>query len=205
MKELENYKEKEFIGVSELAAAAKDILQLVEIPQKREVVAQFPNNRTIRYYLTEGLLPRADSSEGTASVFTYRHLLTLVVIKRLQSQSLPIRIIRRIIENLNTAELEKLLNEPIIVSGDVNDAKIAQMRGESVVVINNQDEIQELLESSFGKLQNEKAEPEIWERFIISEAIELNISQNSGFDKKEKRKLIREIKGLLHLKYSQIK
>lgn len=197
MKTLEIYREKEFVGVAELVKQAKDVLQSTKIQQGSGTVAQFPNERTVRYYLSEGLLPPADYNEGTASVFAYRHLLTLVVIKHLQSQGLPIRIVRRIIANRNTTELEKLLREQVTVTTDVNDAKLAEMKGEDVLVISDSEEIKDVLQSRLGKQANRTAEVEIWERYLISETIELHISQTSELDKKGRRKLVREIKGLL--------
>ncbi len=197
MKSFENYRNKEFVGVAEFAQAVKEILQSTAIEQSREVVAQFPNERTIRYYLSEGLLPPAAYSEGTASVFTYLHLMTLIVIKHLQSQGLPIRIIKRIITNRNITELKKLLSEPVTTTTDVNEARLAELRGEDVVVIRDRDEIREILKSSLGKSGGTGVEPQIWERYPISAEIELHISQNSGLNKKEKRKLARDVEGLL--------
>ncbi len=197
MKSLENYRETEFVGVAELVKQAKDILESAEIHQGSGTVAPFPNDRTVRYYLTEGLIPPADYTEGTASVFSYRHLLALIVIKHLQSQGLSIRIIRRIIANRNIAELEKLLSEQVTVTTDINDARIAEMRGEDVVVISDREEIKEVLESGIGQRTNRESEPDIWERYPIADTIELHISQNSELDKKGKRKLVREIKTLL--------
>jgi DNA-binding transcriptional MerR regulator len=197
MKSIAKFKEKEFIGVAQLADASKEVLEAVEIPQKSGAVAPYPNERTIRYYLAEGILPPAAYNEGAASVFTYRHLITLVAIKRLQSQGLPIKIIRRVVGGRTTAELEKLLDEPVRVSTDIEEANRAQKSGEEVMIIHDRDEIREILESPLAAAGEDQKEPEYWERFSIIPGIELHVSQNSGLDKKNRRKLARAIEEVL--------
>lgn len=98
-----------FVGVAELAGEATRILTESGLAQERGTVSEVPDERTIRYYLTEGLVPPAEEKQGTASVFVYRHLLQLLVVKKLQSQHLPIRKIRDLVEGRTERELERLL------------------------------------------------------------------------------------------------
>jgi DNA-binding transcriptional MerR regulator len=63
----------------------------------------------VRYYLSEGLLPPAAEKQGTASVFGYRHLLQLLVVKKLQAEHLPIRVIREMVTGRSERQLERLL------------------------------------------------------------------------------------------------
>jgi DNA-binding transcriptional MerR regulator len=68
-----------------------------------------PDERTIRYYLAEGLIQPADEKQGTASVFSYKHLLQLVAVKKLQAEHLPIRKIRELVTDKGEQQLETLL------------------------------------------------------------------------------------------------
>jgi DNA-binding transcriptional MerR regulator len=68
-----------------------------------------PDERTLRYYLAEGLLSSATDKQGTASVFGYLHLLQLLVVKKLQSEHLPIRKIKELVDGRTERELERLL------------------------------------------------------------------------------------------------
>src|SRR4028118_1550782 len=68
-----------------------------------------PDERTLRYYLAEGLLSPASDKQGTASVFGYVHLLQLLVVKKLQSEHLPIRKIKELVDGRTERELERLL------------------------------------------------------------------------------------------------
>lgn len=144
MLNIEKYRNKVFIGVAELAEAAKEILTSAYLGDPLWKASRIPNERTIRYYLTEGLLPPAEGSEGTSSVFGFRHLITLLLIKRLQAFGLSNRTIRRTLEGRDLPELEKLLDEPISIGTDINEAIQAKERGQTVVMISEPDEVAEL-------------------------------------------------------------
>jgi DNA-binding transcriptional MerR regulator len=109
--ELEAARHRQYVGVAELAAQAAEILRAQGLVQERGTVSDVPDERTVRYYLTEGLIAPADEKQGTASVFGYQHLLQLLVVKKLQAEHLPIRKIRELVEGRTTRELECLLGD----------------------------------------------------------------------------------------------
>lgn len=160
MESIEKYRDSVFIGVAELAAAANDVLGKMDFGKAPANTVRLPNERTIRYYLTEGLLPPADASEGTSSVFSFRHLVTLILIKRLQAFGLSNRTIRRVLEGRNLVELEKLLEEPISISRDQNDAIKAAERGEIVVTFTEPEEINEIAALMETVRSRNNAEPQ---------------------------------------------
>lgn len=106
---LEKMRHTKYVGVAELAGEAAKILAESGLAQERGTVSELPDERTIRYYLTEGLVSPAENKQGTASVFGYRHLLELLVVKKLQSEHLPIRKIRDLVDGRTERELERLL------------------------------------------------------------------------------------------------
>lgn len=108
-KQLESIRQRKFVGVAELANEAAKILAESGLAQERGTVSDVPDERTIRYYLTEGLVSPAEDKQGTASVFGYRHLLQLLAVKKLQAEHLPIRKIRELVENREVRDLERLL------------------------------------------------------------------------------------------------
>ena len=103
------WRARKFIGVAELADVAARVLAESGPVQERGTVSEVPDERTVRYYLTEGLLSPAEEKQGTASVFGYLHLLQLLAVKNLQAQHLPIRKIRELVEGRSERELERLL------------------------------------------------------------------------------------------------
>jgi DNA-binding transcriptional MerR regulator len=63
--------------------------------------------RTVRYYIQEGLLPPPEGA-GPFARYGEQHLLRLLLIRRLKAEYLPLAEIRRRLSNLTPAELENL-------------------------------------------------------------------------------------------------
>ena len=63
--------------------------------------------RTVRYYLSQGLLPAVGQS-GPGSKYDDRHLARLRLIRRLQSEHLPLAEIRRRLDTLDDDEILEL-------------------------------------------------------------------------------------------------
>ena len=98
-----------YVGVAELAAAAAALLAESGPLQERGTVSALPDERTVRYYLAEGLVTPAGERRGTASLFGYLQLLQILVVKHLQARHLPIRQIRELVAGRRERELEELL------------------------------------------------------------------------------------------------
>ena len=100
---------RRFVGVAELAAEAARLLAEAGPAQERATVTELPDERMVRYYITEGLVTPAEEKQGTASVFGYLQLLQLLAVKNLQAAHLPIRKIRELVAGRGERELERLL------------------------------------------------------------------------------------------------
>lgn len=120
--QLEKIRGQKYIGVVELANQAARILAEIGTTQDRGTVSEMPDERTLRYYLAEGLLSPAADKRGTASVFGHVHLLQLLVVKKLQSEHLPIRKIKELVNGRTERELERLLGLDARKAGAKNDA-----------------------------------------------------------------------------------
>lgn len=105
----EMYRGEKFIGTSELAKAVETLLRTLGARQDRGTVSEIPDERTIRFYQSEGLIDPPIYKSGPASVFTAKHLLQLVAIKLLQSQDVPIKKIRFVMEGKSEDQLEELI------------------------------------------------------------------------------------------------
>ncbi|MGK7944760.1 MAG: MerR family transcriptional regulator [Microcystaceae cyanobacterium] len=66
------------------------------------------NPRLVRYYTTQGLLDDPER-QGKYAVYTFRHLLQLLVVRRLMSEGIGISAIRPMISQKNNQELKNLL------------------------------------------------------------------------------------------------
>ena len=79
------------------------------------------SQRTVRYYIQQGLLP-APESRGPGAHYGPEHLDRLRLIRRLQREHLPLAEIRRRLEALGPAEISRLLERaPDRSTGNAKD------------------------------------------------------------------------------------
>jgi DNA-binding transcriptional MerR regulator len=102
-------KGRKYVGLPEFARVSEQILVEMNLEQERGTVTSVPDERTIRYYMSEGLIQTPGERQGTASVFNYLNLLQLLTVKKLQAEHLPIRKIRELVAGKSEQELELML------------------------------------------------------------------------------------------------
>jgi DNA-binding transcriptional MerR regulator len=102
-------KGRKYVGLPEFARMGEQVLAEMGLEQARGTVTSVPDERTIRYYMAEGLVQTPEERQGTASVFGYINLLQLLTVKKLQAEHLPIRKIRELVAGKSEHELETLL------------------------------------------------------------------------------------------------
>jgi DNA-binding transcriptional MerR regulator len=201
-------KDKKYVGVAELAENAARALEGGDARQEKATVTEYPDERTVRYYLSEGLLATPAERQGTAAVFGYEHLLTLLTIKKMQAENLSIKKIREILFGKSIDELEKLLgldDDP--GGGGKNEA---QEFLESLLTVPGRER------SAFQSQLFSRASPpaavhpttlptappkesQSWERFELEEGLELHVEKNyrASSDSKERRTLIKVIEDII--------
>ncbi|HEU4932051.1 MAG TPA: MerR family transcriptional regulator [Pyrinomonadaceae bacterium] len=102
-------KGRRYVGLLEFARVSEQLLAEMGLEQARGTVTSVPDERTIRYYMAEGLIQTPGEKQGTASLFGYLNLLQLLTVKKLQAEHLPIRKIRELVAGKSEQELEMLL------------------------------------------------------------------------------------------------
>jgi DNA-binding transcriptional MerR regulator len=75
-------------------------------------VREVPDQRTIRYYTTLGLIDRPAEMRGRTALYRPRHLWQLVAIKRLQARGLTLSEIQERLVGLTDAALRRLAKMP---------------------------------------------------------------------------------------------
>ena len=88
--------------------------KISELAEKADVT-----KRTIHYYISKGLL-QPSSGSGVNSIYTEEHLNRILLIKKLQSNYMPLDKIRDYIFNNPN---EKILEEPISKKGKISKDK----------------------------------------------------------------------------------
>lgn len=118
-------KGRKYVGTMEFARVGEQILAQMGLEQARGTVTSVPDERTIRYYIAEGLVQAPEEKQGTASVFSYLNLLQLLTVKKLQAEHFPIRKIRELVAGKSEQELEMLLGlgSPAAKKSRETDAK----------------------------------------------------------------------------------
>ena len=96
------------LRLEELVDHGARLIPLFVGRQVRYKVSDLPDKRTIRYYVQKGLIDRP-VRVGRHALFSYRHLLQVLVIKKLQSDYIPLRRIEEITRASSEQELERLL------------------------------------------------------------------------------------------------
>jgi DNA-binding transcriptional MerR regulator len=71
-------------------------------------VRDVPDQRTIRYYTTLGLIDRASEMRGRTALYSARHLLQLVAIKKLQAKGQTLAEVQRTLAGQTDAALARL-------------------------------------------------------------------------------------------------
>jgi DNA-binding transcriptional MerR regulator len=175
---------KRYAGSAELADAAAQLVDELVPAQERGSVTELPDERTVRYYLAEGLISSAPEKQGTASLYGYRHLLQLLVIKRLQADYVPIRKIRELIENQTEAELEELLG---LGGQPARNPALEYLKP----LLERPPASAPALELSFSMEAPPEPPSAVWRRFEVEPGLELHMRDDyqPPTDAKERRRL----------------
>jgi DNA-binding transcriptional MerR regulator len=93
----------------ELVAEAAARIEALPPPKNRQVRA-VPDDRTIRYYGTIGLLDKPAAMRGRTALYSRRHLAQVVAIKRLQGADHSLADIQRMWPTLDDHTLARMTN-----------------------------------------------------------------------------------------------
>jgi len=103
---------REDISLGDLVGAADELLRTVAPTQKRYKVQARPDVRTIRYYQSQGLLPKPVGYARGRAQYGGTHLIRLLLVKKLQADHLPLRKIKALLQEATDEQvLEALADE----------------------------------------------------------------------------------------------
>ncbi len=93
--------------IEDLVAESKTRLEALPPPKNGQVRA-VPDERTVRYYATLGLLDRPAAMRGRTALYGPRHLAQIVAIKRMQSAGHSLADIQQMWSTLDDATLTRV-------------------------------------------------------------------------------------------------
>jgi DNA-binding transcriptional MerR regulator len=178
---LKSTSKKEYLTLSELVVEVARIIPYIASEQKSDRVAVYPDERTIRYYINEGLVDKPHGEKGQAKTFHYKHLLQVLTIKYLQAQFIPLNEIKELLKKIDENQMEELLTEEknAVIPG------ILGSMGAAVGLIPPIAGILGFLGTSYllkkkadTKKDQQPKTPARWLRVPISDKVELNIQED---------------------------
>lgn len=92
-----------------------ELLDRLRVALPRYRVTDVPDARTVRYYISLGLVDAPGARRGTFALYSPKHLLQVLTIKKLQAEYLPIKKIETLMAGRGAAQLEALLGGPVDV------------------------------------------------------------------------------------------
>jgi DNA-binding transcriptional MerR regulator len=98
--------------LDELGSIAEQLLVAFGVVPDSGRVRATPDERTLRYYMTIGLLARPAASRGRTALYDRRHLAQIIAIKRLQASGLSLADVQIQLAGLTPAELESMAKLP---------------------------------------------------------------------------------------------
>lgn len=101
---------KIYLRLRNLLAAFHRILPLLQLAELPSRIREIPDERTLRFYTTAGLLAPPLHFDGRRALYGRLHLLQLLAVKRLQSQGQPLRNIQSLVQNASPAKLAAIAN-----------------------------------------------------------------------------------------------
>src|SRR5512139_1332136 len=122
---LDRYRNAE-LTLEELAAAAARLLRRLDVRPDDGRIAPAPDARGIRYYQTVGVLDRPVRYDGRRAIYGFRHVLQLLVVKRLQQEGHPLHLIQQSLAGRPTDALEQALSAMLGGSGEALQRQEAQ-------------------------------------------------------------------------------
>ena len=91
---------------------AESVLDIAGVVSESARVRSSPDERTLRYYTTIGLLSRPSAFRGRTALYQRVHLAQVVAIKRLQASGLPLSDVQMRLAGLTPTELEVVAQLP---------------------------------------------------------------------------------------------
>jgi DNA-binding transcriptional MerR regulator len=156
-------------------------------PHDRRVSSEL-NERTLRYYISEGLLD-ASSKKGSAAVYSKKHLLQVLVVKALQARYLPIKRIREILWGKSNEELESILRD--YVKEQPTSQKGLPHR--------------DYLSEQIPMFEPHTPEEAPWKRLALDDGVELHIRTDrmKALSRSEVERMVDRLLTLLKVKYGR--
>lgn len=207
--ELDKYEGREDLRLDELLDAANSLMEAVAPVQPSDRVTETLSERTLRYYISQGLVDRPSGKEGASALYGYRHLLQLLALKRLQASYLPVKKIREIVPQSSNDELRAIISGGEQQGPETGSLSSTSPRDSAIAFLDSISQDRPVTRSSQSPGTPPPSSPALnvqspsgtagstpppaqsWERYVLDDGIELHIrsDRRSSLRKSEARRL----------------
>jgi DNA-binding transcriptional MerR regulator len=121
------------LTIGELAATAAAAVSAAQVRGANRRITDLPDERTIRWYASIGLVDRPSGSRGRTALYDERHVLQLLAIKRRQAQGRTLAEIQAELVGATDRTLRRIadVSEPIeaVEAAEVSDQAVPAAGG----------------------------------------------------------------------------
>jgi DNA-binding transcriptional MerR regulator len=165
--------------MTSLLEAVRGLLPEMVKAQTRYKVTDLPTERTVRYYIAQGLIDGPYGKRGTSSLYGYRHLLQILTVKYLQSQYLPLRKIKSVLKGRSNRGLEQILP----------GSKLARLPTAAILSEKERDDLPERAPAPGGPRRRGNVpetgpgsamaeQQDRWRRLVLAPGVELHVRED---------------------------
>lgn len=202
---IEQYSSRNDFRIEELLEIANDLIEDIAPSQPSDRVSKSLTERTLRYYISKGLVDKPSGKEGVSALYEYRHLLQILAVKRLQASFLPVKTIEDMLTGLDSGALLKIIMEPGVdvkkaplndamafldsLAGSSRSSRFSSRSHGSVARKSRRDSSRLLSRGKKG------TDHEAWNRYPLADGLELHVRRGKGarFDVAEIVRMVEKI------------